>query len=150
MENSISNPFIFQEEIEDSISNHAQIEQLPEELRTKVVTIQCESEKGTCNVHLVGTCHVSSQSSKDVGAIVSFLKPELVFLELCETRAFLLHLPEQLPELPGFTDLMVDFWKSRNDFSSFEVLLGLVFHKVGKRLEALDYSFSGCSWNWIS
>ncbi|GLJ19138.1 hypothetical protein SUGI_0343690 [Cryptomeria japonica] len=129
MEKTITNPFLLQ----DQTVSLAQIE-LPKELRNKVVNLQCESVKGTCNVYLVGTCHVSSQSCKDVEAIISLLKPEVVFLELCKSRSHFLH-PQapRLQEMPRFTDGMVGMWK-RNNSNAFETLGSLVMEKSGKEL----------------
>ncbi|BBH00012.1 TraB family protein [Prunus dulcis] len=61
---------------------------LPEELSRSVVVLTCEStaEGGVCDVHLVGTAHVSVESCREVEAVISYLKPEVVFLELCSSR----------------------------------------------------------------
>nr|KYP35487.1 TraB domain-containing protein [Cajanus cajan] len=67
---------------------------LPEELSRNVVVLSCESaaEGGVCDVYLVGTAHVSEESSREVQAIVNFLKPQVVFLELCSSRVAVLTL----------------------------------------------------------
>ncbi|GLJ19137.1 hypothetical protein SUGI_0343680 [Cryptomeria japonica] len=129
MENSITNPFLL--EFQD---------EFPEELRKKVVILQCESVKGTCNVYLVGTCHISSQSCKDVEAIIGFLKPDVVFLELCETRSHIMD-PQtpRILEVPRFTDAMVAMWKS-NNFNTFEILASLITAKVAKKLKVFPGS----------
>ncbi|KAF5950232.1 hypothetical protein HYC85_012225 [Camellia sinensis] len=61
---------------------------LPEELSRSVMTLSCESsaEGGICDVYLVGTAHVSQESCQEVQAVISFLKPQAVFLELCSSR----------------------------------------------------------------
>ncbi|MED6169414.1 hypothetical protein PIB30_021216 [Stylosanthes scabra] len=41
---------------------------------------------GYCQVYLIGTNHVSQGSVADVQKIVSVVKPDLVFLELCQQR----------------------------------------------------------------
>ncbi|KAG6466426.1 hypothetical protein ZIOFF_075782 [Zingiber officinale] len=65
---------------------------LPEKLAKGVVFLECESsaEGGSCDVYLVGTAHVSQESCKEVQAIISCLKPQVVFLELCASRVAIL------------------------------------------------------------
>ncbi|KAG5020999.1 hypothetical protein JHK87_016854 [Glycine soja] len=67
---------------------------LPPELSRNVRVLSCESsaEGGVCDVYLVGTAHVSEESSREVQAIVNFLKPQVVFLELCSSRVAVLTL----------------------------------------------------------
>ncbi|XP_059074772.1 uncharacterized protein LOC131874861 [Cryptomeria japonica] len=119
MEKSITNPFLLQ----DETVRPAQME-LPEELRKKVVILQCESEEGICKVYLVGTTHYSSQSCEDVEAIIGFLKPDLVFLELCETRAHRSKPRDPRPTVvPRFIDVMVAMWKKAKKYGG-KVILG--------------------------
>ncbi|XP_057796633.1 uncharacterized protein LOC131012662 isoform X2 [Salvia miltiorrhiza] len=61
---------------------------LPPELSRSVATLTCESSAagGVCDVYLVGTCHVSTESCEEVRAVIQFLKPQVVFLELCHRR----------------------------------------------------------------
>ncbi|KAI8558303.1 hypothetical protein RHMOL_Rhmol04G0080800 [Rhododendron molle] len=63
-------------------------EALPEEVWRSVVRLSCEStaEGGVCEVYLVGTSHVSQESCQEVEAVIRFLKPQVVFLELCSSR----------------------------------------------------------------
>ncbi|XP_065620275.1 uncharacterized protein LOC111996073 isoform X2 [Quercus suber] len=65
---------------------------LPEELSRSVLALTCEStaEGGVCDVYLVGTAHVSQESCREVEAIISYLKPQVVFLELCSSRVAVL------------------------------------------------------------
>ncbi|PON68773.1 Pheromone shutdown [Parasponia andersonii] len=65
---------------------------LPEELSRSLVMLTCESsaEGGVCDVYLVGTAHVSTESCREVEAVISYLKPEVVYLELCATRVAVL------------------------------------------------------------
>ncbi|KAG5551767.1 hypothetical protein RHGRI_009997 [Rhododendron griersonianum] len=64
-------------------------EAVPEEVWRSVVRLSCEStaEGGVCDVYLVGTSHESCQ---EVEAVIRFLKPQVVFLELCSSRMALL------------------------------------------------------------
>ncbi|KAF6159453.1 hypothetical protein GIB67_032224, partial [Kingdonia uniflora] len=65
---------------------------VPEELSKSVVMLECESsaEGGSCVVYLVGTAHVSTESCREVKAVISYLKPQVVFLELCSSRVGIL------------------------------------------------------------
>ena len=38
-------------------------------------------------VYLVGTAHISKQSADEVRAVISSVKPDIVFVELCAARA---------------------------------------------------------------
>ncbi|KAL0844171.1 hypothetical protein Bca101_017417 [Brassica carinata] len=61
---------------------------LPEEYEKNVMVLTCDSTVagGSCDVYLIGTAHVSEESCREVEAIVSFMKPEVVFVELCSSR----------------------------------------------------------------
>ncbi|CAF1923784.1 unnamed protein product [Brassica napus] len=61
---------------------------LPEDLTKSLVILTCESigNNGSCDVYLIGTDHASKESCRQVQAIISILKPEVVFLELCCRR----------------------------------------------------------------
>ncbi|CAN1226299.1 TraB domain-containing protein [Linum grandiflorum] len=75
-------------ELKEEVSSRIEI---PEELsRAVVLTCQSTAESGSCNVYLVGTSHVSEESCREVEAVIRFLKPEAVFLELCSDRKSLL------------------------------------------------------------
>jgi hypothetical protein len=66
--------------------------ELPEEFAKSVMVLTCEStaEGGSCDVYLVGTAHVSQESCREVEAVISALKPQAVFLELCSSRLSIL------------------------------------------------------------
>ncbi|KAH0905656.1 hypothetical protein HID58_037483 [Brassica napus] len=61
---------------------------LPGDLTKSLVILTCESigNNGSCDVYLIGTDHTSKESCRQVQAIISILKPEVVFLELCCRR----------------------------------------------------------------
>ncbi|KAF3577708.1 hypothetical protein DY000_02029815 [Brassica cretica] len=65
---------------------------LPEEYANSVMVLTCDSkaEGGSCDVYLIGTAHVSEDSCREVEAIVSYMKPEVVFVELCASRLSIL------------------------------------------------------------
>ncbi|KAL6543290.1 hypothetical protein OROHE_010810 [Orobanche hederae] len=66
-----------------------------------VVELTCESAThgGLCHVYLVGTEHRSQKSKEEVKALIEFVKPEVVFVELCNERAGLLKDARQGGEL---------------------------------------------------
>ncbi|CAN1226277.1 Uncharacterized protein MJ1365 [Linum grandiflorum] len=62
----------------------------PELSRTVLLECPSTAKTGSCKVYVVGTCHVSEESCREVEAVIRFLKPEAVFLELCSDRKSLL------------------------------------------------------------
>ncbi|KAI3795419.1 hypothetical protein L1987_38072 [Smallanthus sonchifolius] len=111
--------------------------ELPEELSRSVVTLSCESsaEGGNCDVYLVGTAHVSMESCQEVEAVISFLKPQVVFLELCSNRVAVLT-PQNL-KVPTMGE-MVDLWKKNHN--TFGILYSWFLAKVASRLEVFPGS----------
>ncbi|KAH6764726.1 hypothetical protein C2S51_015975 [Perilla frutescens var. frutescens] len=61
---------------------------LPPELSRHTAMLTCESgaDGGVCDVYLVGTHHFCAKSAQRVKAVIEFLKPQVVFLELCSSR----------------------------------------------------------------
>ncbi|XP_020577393.1 traB domain-containing protein [Phalaenopsis equestris] len=106
---------------------------LPEELAKAVLHLECESsaEGGRCDVYLVGTAHVSQESCKEVQAVIRYLKPEVVFLELCSSRVAILT-PQNL-KVPTFNE-MIDMWKKKKA-NTFGILYSWFLAKVAERLE---------------
>ncbi|KAL0283544.1 UNVERIFIED_CONTAM: hypothetical protein Sangu_2883600 [Sesamum angustifolium] len=81
---------------------------LPPEFSRSTVKLTCDSvaEGGECDVYLVGTAHVSTESCREVQAVIDFLKPQVVFLELCSGRIAVLtpqnlKVASKLEVLPG-------------------------------------------------
>ncbi|KAL5573270.1 hypothetical protein UlMin_022867 [Ulmus minor] len=105
---------------------------LPDELSQSVVALTCESsaEGGVCDVYLVGTAHVSMDSCREVEAIISSLKPEVVFLELCSSRVAVLT-PQNL-KVPTMGE-MVEMWKRKHNL--FAILYSWFLAKVASKLE---------------
>ncbi|KAL8228452.1 hypothetical protein R6Q57_016036 [Mikania cordata] len=112
-------------------------EVLPEELSRSVVKLSCESsaEGGNCDVYLVGTAHVSMESCQEVEAVISFLKPEVVFLELCSNRVAVLT-PQNL-KVPTVGE-MLELWKKNHN--TFGILYSWFLAKVASRLEVFPGS----------
>ncbi|KAI3895435.1 hypothetical protein MKW92_044299 [Papaver armeniacum] len=110
----------------------------PEALLKNVVVLECESsaEGGSCKIHLVGTAHVSQESCEQVQAIVSHLKPQVVFLELCANRISMLT-PQKL-EVPTMKE-MIDIWKKKK-MNTFGILYSWLLAKVASELEVFPGS----------
>ncbi|KAK4577324.1 hypothetical protein RGQ29_027729 [Quercus rubra] len=112
--------------------NSEQRKVLPEELSRSVMALTCEStaEGGVCDVYLVGTAHVSQDSCREVEAIISYLKPQVVFLELCSSRVAVLT-PQNI-KVPTMGE-MVDMWKKKHNI--FGILYSWFLSKVASKLE---------------
>ncbi|XP_039029525.1 traB domain-containing protein-like [Hibiscus syriacus] len=111
--------------------------ELPEDLLRSVIILSCESssEGGNCDVYLVGTAHVSMESCREVQAVISCLKPQVVFLELCPSRVAVLT-PQNL-KVPTLGE-MVDMWKKKHNM--FGILYSWFLAKVASRLEVFPGS----------
>ncbi|KAM7274445.1 hypothetical protein ACFE04_016311 [Oxalis oulophora] len=120
-----------------TITSAADPPSLPEELSRNVVVLNCETtaENGTCQVYLVGTAHVSQDSCREVEAVIDFLKPEVVFLELCASRVKVLT-PQSL-KIPTMGE-MLDMWKKNHN--TFGILYSWFLAKVASRLEVFPGS----------
>ncbi|KAJ8561119.1 hypothetical protein K7X08_027309 [Anisodus acutangulus] len=105
---------------------------LPEELSRSVMMLNCESstDGGICDVYVVGTAHVSAESCQEVEAVINYLKPEVVFLELCSGRVGVLT-PQNL-KVPTMGE-MVEMWKKNQN--PFGILYSWFLAKVASKLE---------------
>ncbi|CAA0837108.1 TraB family protein [Striga hermonthica] len=105
---------------------------LPAELSRSAVMLTCESAaaSGVCDVYLVGTAHVSAESCREVEAVIGFLKPEVVFLELCAGRVAVLT-PQNL-KVPTVGE-MVEMWKKNQN--PFGIIYSWFLAKVASKLE---------------
>ncbi|MCH79257.1 hypothetical protein A2U01_0000003 [Trifolium medium] len=56
-------------------------------------TLVRESTRGVSKVHLLGVHHLSELSCQDASTLVKFLKPDVLFLEICPDRLGLLNDP---------------------------------------------------------
>uniref|UniRef100_A0A452ZGF1 TraB domain-containing protein n=1 Tax=Aegilops tauschii subsp. strangulata TaxID=200361 RepID=A0A452ZGF1_AEGTS len=108
--------------------------ELPEELARGVVCLECVTsaeavaagEGETCRVYVVGTAHVSQESCDQVKAVINFLKPQAVFLELCSSRVSILT-PQNL-QVPTMNE-MIDMWKKKK-MNTFGILYSWFLAKV--------------------
>ncbi|KAL3821009.1 hypothetical protein ACJIZ3_006914 [Penstemon smallii] len=107
---------------------------LPPELSRSAVTITCDSaaDGGVCDVYLVGTAHVSKESCQEVQAVIDYLKPQVVFLELCSSRIPVLT-PHNL-KVPTMGE-MLEMWKKNQNL--FGILYSWFLAKVASKLEVL-------------
>ncbi|CAH2059800.1 unnamed protein product [Thlaspi arvense] len=101
--------------------------ELPEEFAKSVTVLTCDSkeEGGSCDVYLIGTAHVSQESCREVEAIVSFMKPQAVFVELCPSRLSVLT-PQTL-KVPTVSE-MIDMWKKNHN--TFGIVYGWFLAKA--------------------
>ncbi|MBA0667506.1 hypothetical protein Goklo_000580 [Gossypium klotzschianum] len=143
---------------ERSDSSERRNVELPVEIARSVMVLSCESsaEGGNCDVYLVGTAHVSlararhgfcleeidillvvllQESCREVEAVISYLKPQVVFLELCSSRVAVLT-PQNL-KVPTMAE-MVDMWKKKHNM--FGILYSWFLAKVASRLEVFPGS----------
>ncbi|KAF3332962.1 TraB domain-containing protein [Carex littledalei] len=106
-----------------------------DEIAKGIVRLECESsaEGGVCHVYLVGTAHVSQESCKEVKAVISYLKPQVVFLELCPSRVNILT-PQNF-KVPT-TSEMFEMWKNQKA-NPFGILYSWFLAKVASKLEVL-------------
>ncbi|XP_062152273.1 uncharacterized protein LOC133860710 [Alnus glutinosa] len=124
-----------------STSNEAESSEsrkvLPEELSRSVMVLTCESaaDGGVCDVYLVGTAHVSQESCREVEGVISFLKPQVVFLELCSSRVAVLT-PQNI-KVPTMGQ-MVEMWKKQHNV--FGILYSWFLAKVASKLDVFPGS----------
>ncbi|KAM0896422.1 hypothetical protein ACQ4PT_023208 [Festuca glaucescens] len=115
--------------------------ELPEELARGVVCLECVTspeameagEDPTCRVYVVGTAHVSQESCDQVKAVIDYLKPQVVFLELCQSRITILK-PQNL-QVPTMNE-MIDMWKNKK-MNTFGILYSWFLAKVASQLDVL-------------
>lgn len=115
--------------------------ELPEELAKGVVCLECATsaqaveagERGTCRVYVVGTAHVSQESCDQVKAVINYLKPQAVFLELCSSRVSILT-PQNL-QVPTMNE-MLDMWKKKK-MNTFGILYSWFLAQVASQLDVL-------------
>ncbi|CAH8380816.1 unnamed protein product [Eruca vesicaria subsp. sativa] len=108
--------------------------ELPEEYAKSVMVLTCDSkaEGGSCDVYLIGTAHVSEESCREVEAVVSYMKPEVVFVELCASRLSIL--TPQAVKVPTVWE-MIDMWKKKHN--PFGIGYGWFLAKIASKLDVL-------------
>ncbi|MCO5588764.1 hypothetical protein L7F22_042723 [Adiantum nelumboides] len=126
---------------EEDPDRMAQEPELSDDVKREIITdickgvsiLSCGSEApgGSCHVYLIGTAHVSEESCREVQAAVHLLKPQVVFLELCQKRTSVL---QRTPfVVPTVSDMILS-WKQRKTN-----MLGIVYSwflaKVAAKLD---------------
>ncbi|KAL4346528.1 hypothetical protein GQ457_17G023510 [Hibiscus cannabinus] len=106
--------------------------ELPEELSKNVVHLSCKSsaDGGKCDVYL--------ESCREVEAVISYLKPQVVFLELCSSRvgAFKTRTVKDI-KVPSVVE-MVEMW--RNKHSLFDIFYKWFFSETARLVEVVPGS----------
>ncbi|KAH6834096.1 hypothetical protein C2S53_013883 [Perilla frutescens var. hirtella] len=126
---------------------------LPPELSRHTAMLTCESAAngGVCDVFLVGTNHVYAKSAQQVKAVIEFLKPQVVFLELCSNRRNGILPPQkkkileflylaimlQFPLVPIYSLAEPVLGENKQGIGAVEVLYGAEFHLAYE--EAMKY-----------
>lgn len=101
-----------------------------------ILTRESQAPGGCCYVYLVGTAHVSQESCREVQAATSFLKPQVVFLELCEKRRFMLSSAHfQVPTVSE----MLGMWKEKRS-NLLGILYGWFLAKVAAKMDVFPGS----------
>jgi pheromone shutdown protein TraB len=95
-----ASPNLVTESITDNNDNNANTPNgnniiIPDYLRRKS-TLKKIALGGTV-IYLLGTAHVSNDSSADVQALLNAVRPDAIFVELCDARTSLLERPTQQP-----------------------------------------------------
>ncbi|BAT90272.1 uncharacterized protein HKW66_Vig0144580 [Vigna angularis] len=111
---------------------------LPDDLSKDLIVLSCESsaEGGVCHVYLVGVSHGTKESYRRVQATVKFLKPEALFLELCQSRASTLTCKNFKRHVPTVKEMVTQLRKKENIFS---VLLGWFQAKIADDLHENEF-----------
>ncbi|XP_074284954.1 uncharacterized protein LOC141610656 [Silene latifolia] len=103
------------------------------EIMRNVVVLSCENANGdNCDVYLVGTSHVSKYSCQEVQAVINFIKPQVVFLELCSSRKPSLFIKDS--KVPTYSE-MIDMWKKQRNV--FDIGYSWCFAKIAEKLEVV-------------
>lgn len=127
------------EAVENGCGGEERSRVLPDGLSRSVLHLECESsDGGVCDVYLVGTAHVSQESCREVQAVISYLKPQVVFLELCAGRIAILNPPQSFQHVPTVRE-MINMWK-KNNMNALGVIYGWFLAKVANQLETLPGS----------
>ncbi|XP_051114543.1 uncharacterized protein LOC127240114 isoform X2 [Andrographis paniculata] len=127
---------LFGEDVENfedsSESSDDEGEFLDPELWKNVVMLSCDStvDGGVCYVYLVGTSHLSKESCQEVEAVIDFLKPEVVFLELCPARTSLFKV--RTLKVPTIGE-MVQMWKKNRNL--FAIIYNFFALELATKLE---------------
>lgn len=90
----------------------------------------CATHPNGCVVHLLGTSHVSETSATEVRELIRVVRPDVVVLELCESRRSLMYPRPRAPP-PTFAQMVRSI---RGGVPAWGVLYGWTMAKVGEEL----------------
>ncbi|XP_054786744.1 uncharacterized protein LOC129292998 isoform X2 [Prosopis cineraria] len=101
----------------------------------EILTCPSSAQAGFCDVYVVGTVHISQKSCEEVQEIIKFLRPEVVFLELCGSRKAVLsrHLKFKVPTVGEMT-------AGARKHGILAVLVGWFYAKVACELKVIPGS----------
>jgi hypothetical protein len=123
-------------------------QRLPSPLNNKTKTLQRIVVPGPggnkVDVYLLGTAHVSVDSSRDVRLLLESINPNVLFLELCDQRIPLLVTPE--PQNPNKTNVKPSFWqriRQSETNSMYGMAAGLLSHMQEDYADSLGVELGG-------
>lgn len=102
---------------------------LPEQLRRKGPKTLQMIRLGEVDIYLLGTAHVSNDSSADVQLLLDAVRPDCIFVELCEAR---------IPLLEGTKDNNESLANNKTSSSFLERIKFTQQAQGGSRLQALS------------
>ncbi|CAD7697593.1 unnamed protein product [Ostreobium quekettii] len=104
----------------------------------KVTVLKYRSPKNRSSAeqtfYIVGTAHISRASCEKTKAVIREVKPEAVFLELCEHRRALLRKVEHV-RVPSLAELVSG--ASKGHITLFEALYSWMLAKFGSEMEVV-------------
>jgi pheromone shutdown protein TraB len=106
--------------------------QIPESLRGRQTLRKLTL--GNVDIYLIGTAHVSNDSSAEVDLLLHAVRPQVVFVELCEARTALLEGRNDDVNLPNSTD---DEGHDKN-MSFMQKVQSTQHQQDGSRMQALS------------
>uniref|UniRef100_A0A7S0RN77 TraB domain-containing protein n=1 Tax=Pyramimonas obovata TaxID=1411642 RepID=A0A7S0RN77_9CHLO len=84
-------------------------------------------------VYLLGTAHISKESTDDVRALIDAVKPDCVVLELCRSRKGLLAMRKT--EVPSFADMVKLYKEGRQPL--WGILYSWTLAQLGSKMEVM-------------
>jgi len=84
-------------------------------------------------VHIVGTAHVSVESSEEVRAVIRETLPDFVVLELCDARVAMLTMSDKVADTPPIS--LSDTLKKAKEVGMFAALISYFYQSVSGKLK---------------
>lgn len=135
--NPLELPYQASTEEEQEVPDDVKREMLKERCKG-VAILSCKSEAmgAPCYVYLIGTAHVSEESCRVVRAAISLMEPEVVFVELCQKRSFILRRAHF--SVPTISDILATLKEQRSNLLG--VLYSWFLGKVATKLDVFPGS----------